>query len=49
MFPTTCGVLFAKWISRGLDGGGIVTTGGVPVVIVGGSGIAVPVKKDKRM
>ena len=42
-----CGVLFAKWISRGSDGGGTVTTGGVPVVIVGGSGV--PVKKDKCM
>ena len=35
-------MLFAKWTSRRPDGVGVVTTGGVPVVIVG---VAVPVKK----
>ena len=45
VFPTTCGVLFAKWTSRGSEGGGVVTTGGVPGVIVGVSCVAVPVKK----
>ena len=44
MFSTTCGVLFAKWTSRGSEGGGVVTTGG-GIVIVGVSGVVAPVKK----